>query len=132
MPGWVKATLDEWVQAGNLTAGRLFRRVNKNGKAWGDGLTERQNGTLFASTPAKRGSKGSHLTLLGGPVRGSVMLRVANSNRSRFYWARLNSNDRAIPRLQAANSGRRQRPDRHRTRGLNVPAPSPDWRPHRS
>jgi hypothetical protein len=38
---WVKATLDEWVQAGKLTAGGLFRRVNKNGKAWGDGLTEK-------------------------------------------------------------------------------------------
>ena len=39
MPGWVKALLDEWIQAANLNAGRLFRRVNKNGKAWGDGLT---------------------------------------------------------------------------------------------
>jgi site-specific recombinase XerD len=41
MPDWVKALLDEWLQAANLTAGRLFRRVNKNGKAWGDGLTEK-------------------------------------------------------------------------------------------
>ena len=32
---------DEWVQAANLTTGMLFRRVNKNGKAWGDGLTEK-------------------------------------------------------------------------------------------
>jgi integrase len=41
MPGWVKALLDEWHQAANLTACRLFRRVNKNGKAWGDGLMEK-------------------------------------------------------------------------------------------
>ena len=41
MPGWVKGLLDEWLQAANLTAGKLFRRVNKNGKAWGDGLTEK-------------------------------------------------------------------------------------------
>ena len=39
MPGWVKALLDGWIQAANLNAGRLFRRVNKNGNAWGDGLT---------------------------------------------------------------------------------------------
>src|SRR6185369_6873153 len=38
MPGWVKTLLDEWLEAANLTAGKLFRRVNKNGKAWGDGL----------------------------------------------------------------------------------------------
>src|ERR1700688_2253319 len=28
-------------RAANLTAGKLFRRVNKNGKTWGDGLTEK-------------------------------------------------------------------------------------------
>ena len=41
MPGWVKSLLDDWLQAANLTAGKLFRRVNKNGKAWGEGLTEK-------------------------------------------------------------------------------------------
>jgi hypothetical protein len=35
MPRWVKVFLDEWLQAANVTAGKLFRRVNKNGKAWG-------------------------------------------------------------------------------------------------
>jgi site-specific recombinase XerD len=35
MPGWVKALLDEWLQAANLTAGKLFRGVNKNGKTRG-------------------------------------------------------------------------------------------------
>lgn len=41
VPGWVKALLDDWLHAANLTTGRLFRRVNKTGKAWGDGLTEK-------------------------------------------------------------------------------------------
>jgi site-specific recombinase XerD len=41
MPGWVKALIDEWIQGANLTAGKLIRRVNKNGSAWGDGLTEK-------------------------------------------------------------------------------------------
>ena len=41
MPAWVKALLDEWLQAANVTSGKLFRRVNKNGKACGDGLTEK-------------------------------------------------------------------------------------------
>jgi hypothetical protein len=41
MPGWVKAVLDEWLRAANLNAGRLFRRVNKNRKAWGECLTEK-------------------------------------------------------------------------------------------
>jgi site-specific recombinase XerD len=40
MPGWVKALIDEWLQAANLTIGKVFR-VNKNGNTWGDGLTEK-------------------------------------------------------------------------------------------
>jgi hypothetical protein len=39
MPGWVKALIDEWLEAAKLTTGKLFRRVNKNGKAWGKSLT---------------------------------------------------------------------------------------------
>ena len=41
MPGWVKELLDDWLRAANLKPGKVFRRVNKNGKAWGDGLTEK-------------------------------------------------------------------------------------------
>lgn len=41
MPGWVKVLLDDWLQAANVTVGKLFRRVNKNGKAWGEGLAEK-------------------------------------------------------------------------------------------
>jgi site-specific recombinase XerD len=41
MATWVKALLDDWLQSANLTSGKVFRRVNKNGKAWGDGLTEK-------------------------------------------------------------------------------------------
>jgi hypothetical protein len=63
MPGWVKDLLDGWLRAANLTAGRLFRRVNKRGKAWGEGLTERQSGMWFANTPARRVLRGSLLTI---------------------------------------------------------------------
>jgi len=33
MPGWVKELLDDWVKAASLTSGKVFRRVNKNGKS---------------------------------------------------------------------------------------------------
>ena len=41
MPGWVKATVDLWVVAAGISAGRLFRCVCRAGKHWGDGVTER-------------------------------------------------------------------------------------------
>ena len=41
VPEWVKTTVDEWIRAAELTAGRLFRCVCRAGKWWGDGVTER-------------------------------------------------------------------------------------------
>lgn len=41
VPGWVKSVLDDWTQAAGLTTGRVFQRVNRNGKTWGEGLTEK-------------------------------------------------------------------------------------------
>jgi len=41
MPGWVKNVVDQWIQAANITSGKLFRRVHKMGKTWGETLTEK-------------------------------------------------------------------------------------------
>jgi len=41
VPEWVKATIDLWVAAAGISAGRLFRCVCRAGKHWGDGVTER-------------------------------------------------------------------------------------------
>jgi site-specific recombinase XerD len=41
VPDWVKTTIDEWLVAAAISAGRLFRCVCRAGKHWGDGVTER-------------------------------------------------------------------------------------------
>jgi hypothetical protein len=41
VPMWVKNVLDQWLQAANITSGKLFRRVHKMGKTWGERLTEK-------------------------------------------------------------------------------------------
>jgi len=41
VPEWVKKTIDLWVAAAGIWAGRLFRCVCRAGKHWGDGVTER-------------------------------------------------------------------------------------------
>jgi len=41
VPDWVKSELDEWLAAAAIVRGRLFRRVNKAGRAWGEDLTEK-------------------------------------------------------------------------------------------
>ncbi len=39
VPAWVKALVDEWTAAANLSTGRLFRSINKSGRIWGAGIT---------------------------------------------------------------------------------------------
>ena len=39
VPVWVKQTVDAWTAAAEISTGTIFRRVNRLGKLWGDGLT---------------------------------------------------------------------------------------------
>ncbi|MGA7791750.1 MAG: site-specific integrase [Candidatus Acidiferrales bacterium] len=41
VPDWVISELNDWLDAAAIDQGRLFRRVNKVGKAWGEGITEK-------------------------------------------------------------------------------------------
>jgi integrase len=41
VPSWVKCELQEWLNAAGIDRGKLFRRVHKAGKTWGDGMTEK-------------------------------------------------------------------------------------------
>ncbi len=41
MPDWVKATLDKWIAAAELSCGKLFRCVCRARKCWGTRVTER-------------------------------------------------------------------------------------------
>ena len=39
LPDWVRSELEEWLAAAGIDRGKLFRRVNKVRRAWGDGMT---------------------------------------------------------------------------------------------
>jgi integrase len=41
VPDWVRSELNDWLIAAGIDRGKLFRRVNKVGKAWGEGITEK-------------------------------------------------------------------------------------------
>ena len=41
VPDWVRTELDDWLAAAAIDRGKLFRRVNKVGRAWGEGMTEK-------------------------------------------------------------------------------------------
>jgi integrase len=39
VPDWVRAELDDWLAVAAIDRERMFRRLNKVGRAWGDGVT---------------------------------------------------------------------------------------------
>ena len=41
VPDWVRQLIEEWLVAAGVTHGRVFRRVNKVGRTWGAGITEK-------------------------------------------------------------------------------------------
>jgi site-specific recombinase XerD len=55
MPAWVKNVLDQWLQAANITSGKLFRREHKMGKTWGERLTEKSVWHVVREYAAKAG-----------------------------------------------------------------------------
>ena len=38
MPAWVKQAIDDWATHARITEGTIFRRVNKQGMVWGNGI----------------------------------------------------------------------------------------------
>jgi hypothetical protein len=40
IPDWVKAALDNWTRAANVTEGKAFRAVARKGKVWGSGISQ--------------------------------------------------------------------------------------------
>ena len=41
MPCWVKAAIDQWTAAADVREGTIFRRISKQGKVWGAGITSK-------------------------------------------------------------------------------------------
>ncbi len=41
VPSWVKSSVDRWASASGLSTGRIFRAIDRFGRVWGDGLTDK-------------------------------------------------------------------------------------------
>lgn len=39
IPDWVRTQLDSWITAAGIVDGRIFRRVSRRGRTWGEGIT---------------------------------------------------------------------------------------------
>jgi site-specific recombinase XerD len=105
VPDWVRTELDDWLAAAAIDRGKLFRRVNKVGRTWGDGMTVKAVWHIVKESAkrigvAKVGATRSAADLCSAlPCFGR---RVGADSIS--FGARFGANDRTLPWVQTADS----------------------------
>jgi hypothetical protein len=89
MPNWVKVAIDAWTSAAVLADARVFRPVNRADQASGEVCRRRSSRNSSSRTRSQRASLATPRTISGVRARSFAGPVVANSNRSKCYWATL-------------------------------------------
>jgi integrase len=55
MPDWVYVELDGWLSSAGIDRGRIFRRISRTGRVWGDGISEKAIWHVVRSSASKVG-----------------------------------------------------------------------------
>ena len=115
MPAWVKNVVDQWIQAANITSGKLFRRVHRMGKTWGR-EADGKGGLARGSGVCQEGWDRQVSAPRSPQNLCTALLRRRRRTGANPVSARscFDSDNRTISRLQTADSRCRQRQDRHR------------------
>jgi integrase len=86
IPDWVKGQLDEWLRSAGIARGRIFRRVTRMGRPWGDCMTEKSIWHIVKDCAKGIGMPKLPLMTCGGRALVCAMLQEANWNRSSSCW----------------------------------------------
>src|SRR6201982_3493853 len=78
VPDWVRTELDDWLAAAAIDRGKLFRRVNKVGRTWGDGMTVKAVWHIVKESAKRIGVAKLAHTICDGLVLGSATDREAS------------------------------------------------------
>src|ERR1700686_60519 len=102
VPDWVRIELDDWLAAAAIDRGKLFRRVNKVGRTWGDGMTVKAVWHIVKESARSIGVA----KLAPHDLRRSALPRFGRrvGADSIPFGTRFGSNDRALAGLQTADS----------------------------
>ena len=68
IPPWVKAAVDAWTTAADITQGPVFRAINKAGRVWETACRPRCSGMWFARRRLAPASTSWHRTIFGALV----------------------------------------------------------------
>ena len=98
VPDWVRTELDDWLAAAAIDRGKLFRRVNKVGRTWGDGMTVKAVWHIV-----KESAKRIGVAKLAPHVSATYLCSALSCIGGRVgadpipFGARFGSNDGALP-----------------------------------
>jgi len=100
IPNWVKAALDQWTRAANVTEGKIFRRVARKGRVWGKGLSQNVVWYVVRTCCQKAGLE--HIAPHDLPDLREAVPRPRWGARadSVFARARIGADHRTLSRLQ--------------------------------
>jgi integrase len=96
LPGWVRQVLDDWFAGAGISSGKLSRRVNRAGRVWGEGMTEKVVWHVVKGFAKKVGipnlaphdlRRYADLGIVGERAPGSATPREVNWSRSNSCWA---------------------------------------------
>ena len=102
IPVWVKEAIDGWTSASGITAGRIFRSINKAGKIWGGGMTPKVIWEIV-----KQAAQTAGIDKLAAHVRPAVSSRRRRTRTDPVpARACVDPNDGALSRMQTATAVR--------------------------
>jgi site-specific recombinase XerD len=109
LPNWVRQVLENWFGGAGISSGKLFRRVNRAGRAWGEGMTEKVVWHVVKEFATKAGI----LNLAPHDLIKNLCQTLPCGWRrtgtdSVSVGPRFNPDDGALPGMQAADPVRRQ------------------------
>src|ERR1017187_6934685 len=113
VPGWVKRAIDAWIAWAEISGGTIFRRVNRMGKVWGDGITPKEIWHIVKGAAQRAGIKNPAPPRFAPQLRQVVPLGGWRTRTNPVSARpRDGSNDRALPGPQAETSARGERQPR--------------------
>jgi site-specific recombinase XerD len=84
VPDWVYLELAAWLSSASIDRGKVFRRVSRMGRVFGDGISEKAIWHVVKCSASKAVFLHLPHTICGEPALGSVGVRAANWIRSSF------------------------------------------------
>ena len=86
IPDWVREQLEDRIIAAGISDGKIFRKVDRMGRIWGEGLPVKAVWHIVKDSRRRRGCPTLLRTIFAAAAPVFVKAQVENLSRFSFYW----------------------------------------------